>query len=157
MAFNNTPPGAPFIFQQIGVNPYDVKVGRRVEQHVRKGNVLRSLIFVARTDAGVRSDTLIDEMRVRIDKVETVDGPWRHLRHVTWSRQNILAANLPAGVIQVSFAHEWDGKVGGELRDLYVSTAPGSLVEFDYVGTAAGTLSVITNEIVAPAELGLVL
>lgn len=155
--YASKPPGAPYVFQQCSSYPYDLAAGRKVHQHERKGNNLRSLIFVARGADGERSDTLIDEMRLRIDKVETLDGPWRHLRNVTFSRHSIAAADLPAGVVQASFAHEWDGSFGGEVRDMYIPTMPGSLVEFDIESSAAGELTVITQEIVAPVELGMVL
>lgn len=149
------PPGAPATFQQLGAVPYDLATGRNVIPSIRKGNVIRSLIFVARTAAGVRSDAILSDFTLRIDKVETLQGPYAHARNVTYQRQNLSAASeLPTGVFQASFMHEWDGLVGGEVRDLYIPTSPGSLFEFDCIATATGRLEVITNEIVTPLSGG---
>ena len=152
-AYSPEPPGAG-TFQQWSQLSYDLTVGRRTIQHTRKGQTYRTLIFVARTAAGVRSDTLLNELEFRVDDVPVLSGLWRFCRDTTWHRQLVTAANLPAGVVQVSFAHEWDGKVGGELRENWVITAPGSKVEIELDVAVAGTLEVITNEIIPVAGSG---
>lgn len=135
-------------FQQWSQVAYDLTSGRRTLQHTRKGNVYRTLIFVARNSSGVRSDSVITDFEFSVDDVANLRGPWNYCKHVTWERQNLLAANLPTGVIQVSYCHEWDGKVGGELRDSWVATEPGSKVELELEVASTCTLHVITNEIV---------
>lgn len=141
-------------FQQWTQVAYDLSVGARTFDHTRKGNVYRQLILVARTTAGVRSDTVLTDLAFMVDEIASVRGPWAYLKHITWQRNLVLAANLPAGVVQVSYCHDWDGKTGGELRDGYVPTQPGSKVQIaTTVGTAC-TLEVITNEIVTSARQG---
>lgn len=141
-------------FQQWSQISYDLSTGVRTVPHTRKGNVYRTLICVARTAAGVRSDTMFTDLAFSVDEIANLKGPWTYLKHITWQRQQIATANLPAGVVQISYCHDWDGKVGGELRDGYVPTQPGSKVEFLITATAASTLTVITNEIVTSARQG---
>lgn len=146
-SYANEPPGAG-TFQQWSQISYDLTTGRRTLTHTRKGQTYRTLIFVTRDGDGARSNAIVDEMQFRVDDVPSIRGPWRYLRHVTWEKHLVAAANLPAGVVQVSYAHEWDGKVGGELRDGWVPTQPGSKVEIEVEAAASGALEVITNEIV---------
>lgn len=146
--FSPEPMGAG-TFQQWTEIPYDLQAGRKVFPHERKGNVYRELIFVTRDSAGDRSDAIVSNFEFSIDDVPNPPaGPWDYCRHLTWTRQNFAAASLPAGVIVVDFCSEWDGKVGGELRDDWIITAPGSKVEFKLDVDAAGELLVITNEII---------
>lgn len=141
-------------FQQWSQIAYDLTTGRRTVQHVRKGNVYRTLLFVARDSSGDRSNSVLTEFEFSVDDVANLRGPWTYCRHITWQRQGFPAANLPAGVVQVSYAHEWDGKVGGELRDSWIPTEPGSKVEMELEVAATSTLHVITNEIVTTAGDG---
>lgn len=153
--YADMPPGGNRTFRQLGAIPYDIPaVGSATVPLIRKGNVYRMLTFVARTAAGARSDSVISNLKFRLDRVENFHGPWSYLKWLTWSRQAITAAQLPAGVVQASFCHEWDGLVGGEVRDMYVPTLPGSLVELEYDAAAVGTLEVITDEIVTPIDAG---
>lgn len=146
-AYADAPRGAG-TFQQWSQIAYDLTVGRRVLQHTRKSNPYRTLILVARTAAGARSDAVVTSLEFRIDDIASERGPWSYLKHRTWQRHAFPASALPVGVVQVSFAHEWDGKVGGELRDAWVDTQPGTKVEVETDVAATGTLQIITNEIV---------
>jgi hypothetical protein len=161
---DTSPAGTPYApepagagtFQQWTQNRYDLNtVGRRTFPHNRKGQTYRGLILVTRNAAGARIDTILNEVRFSVDDVASLRGPWTYARHCTWERQNLVAAaDLPAGVAMVDFAHEWDGKVGGELRDAWVITAPGSKVEFELDVAVVGTLEVITNEVIPVAGSG---
>lgn len=152
--YAEAPTGAG-LFQQWSNITYDVTTGGvRTIPHVRKGQVYRTLIIVARTAAGARSDTAITDLAFLVDEIATIKGPWSYLKHATWQKHSIAAANLPAGVIQVSYAHDWDGKMGGELRDGWVPTQPGSKVEIQTTASVTATLTVITNEIVTNARQG---
>lgn len=151
--FSPEPPGAG-TFQQWTQLGYDLTAGRRTIPHTRKGQTYRTLLFVTRDNSGVRSDAIVSDFRFSVDDVASMRGPWGFCRHVTWERQLLAAANLPTGVVQVSFAHEFDGKVGGELRDNWVMTAPGSKVEMELEVAAAGTIQVITNEIIPAPGTG---
>lgn len=150
LPYATQPPGAG-TFQQWSEITLDFAIGRTRKPHTRKGNVYRTLLFVARTAAGVRSDTALDELTFNVDGVSSIKGPWAYLRHRTWQRQPYALTKLPAGVVQVSYCHEWDGKVGGEMRDWWIPTQPGTDVNFDFVATTAGQLQIITNEVVPKA------
>lgn len=147
------PPGAG-TFQQWSESTIDFGAGKTRKEHARKGNVYRTLILVARTAANVRSNTVLDELAFAVDDVASIKGPFDYLRHRTWDMQGFAAASLPTGVVQVSYAHEWDGRVGGELRDWWVQTQPGSSVFFDFQAAAPGKLQVITNEVVPMSGTG---
>lgn len=141
------PPGAG-TFQQLTEMTYPFNSGRSMKDHTRKGNVYRSLIIVARDGTGARSDTVLTEFEFSVDDVRSAKGRWPYLRHRTCQRQSWAASKLPTGVIQVSYAHDWDGIVGGELRDSWVLTQPGTSVFFHLNASDAGNLQVITNEVV---------
>jgi len=146
------PPGAGTL-QQWSQIPYDLPNGQGIRRdHPRRGQVYRTLIVVARTAAGVRSDTILSRLKFSVDEIFSANGSWLEHRHFTWQRQNLLLTKLPTGVAQISYAHEWDGKVGGELRDLWVPTQPGTSVYFEVDTTAAAVLEVLTNEVVPGAK-----
>lgn len=155
-AYATEPPGVG-TFQQWSRVAYDFAAGDRTIPFQRKGQWYRTLIFVFRDSSGVRSNSMLSStqlgnFRVDIDGVSMLNGPYGFLRDQMWRRQQIAAANLPTGVLQLSMAHEWDGKVGGEMRDSWVYTAPGTIAQAVGNFAATGTLTVITNEIVVDPE-----
>lgn len=141
-------------FQQWSQLSYDLTAGARTIAHNRKGQTYRTLLFIFRTAAGARSDVVADLFRFGVDDVNLLRGPYDYCKHESWQKQLVLAANWPTGVIQVSLAHEWDGKVGGEMRDMWIPTAPGSKVEIELNVLVTGTLEVVTNEVVPAAGSG---
>jgi hypothetical protein len=142
------PPGGG-TFQQWSSTPYEfAAAGRRVVRHTRVGQIYRQLIMVTRNSSGARSNAIVNSLRFSVDEVATVRGPWNYLRHLTWTEQSVTATQLPTGVITVNYAAEWDGKMGGEMRDNWLPTAPGTKVEIEADVAAAGSLTVLTNEIV---------
>lgn len=149
------PPGGR-TFQQWSELTYDFSTGKRTIRHTRTGQTYRTLLLVARDNTGVRSNSVLSELAFSVDGIALQKGLWAYHRHCTWKRQLLAAANLPAGVIQISLAHEWDGKVGGEMRDQYIVTAPGTDVSVELTSGAAGQLQIITNEVVSPAGSGVV-
>lgn len=146
-SFATEPPGAG-TFQQWSEITYPFNAGRVSKDHTRKGQVYRTLLIVARDNSGVRSDTVLTEFEFAVDDVRSMKGRWSYCRHRTCQRQAWAASKLPTGVIQVSYGHEWDGIFGGELRDHWVMTQPGTSVFFHLNASAAGNLQVLTNEVV---------
>jgi hypothetical protein len=154
-----TEPPASGTFQQWSRMPYDFSAGDRTIPLQRKGQTFRELIFIFRDSSGVRQNTMLSggqlgNFKLTIDGVDMLNGPYGFLRDQTWRRQSIAAANLPAGVLVWSGAHEWDGKVGGEMRDGWIITQPGTIATVALNGAAVGTLTVLTNEIIAEADSG---
>ena len=54
------------------------------------------------------------------------------------------------GVWLEDFAHEFDGKIGNELRDGWLGTVQSTRLELSGTFGSAGTLTILTND-VAPA------
>jgi hypothetical protein len=147
-AFETEPPGGPIynnltrqVFQFSGSGNLTVPI-------VRKGFLYREMLFIVRDGSGVRSNTIISNMVLRVDNVDHWNGDFAMFRQVTWERNRVTAGSLlPAGVAQQSWAHDWDGLTGGETRDQYVPTTPGSIAELRLVATAAGSLTILVNDV----------
>ena len=134
-------------------------VGENTLSLPRKGNYIRTLILTQRDDSGVRegADLPADSVRVVIDGYEKENLPPALIRHLMQQRygyddlEAVTAADDDEGVLVYPFSHDWDGKPGSELGDLWMPTAMASRLEIN--GTwqnTVGTLEVLTNDI-APA------
>jgi len=146
--FEQEPPGGPIynnltrqVFQWSGAGNLTVPL-------VRKGFLYREILFIFRDNAGARSNTVVSDAVFRVDNVDHWNGSIAMWRHVTWERNRVTSgALLPAGLTQQSFAHDWDGLTGGETRDQYVPTTPGSIVEMRLTATAAGSVTILVNDV----------
>lgn len=147
-AFEQEPPGGPIynnltrqVFQFAGAGTLTVPL-------VRKGFLYREILFVVRDASLVRSNAIITNMVLKVDNVEHWNGDFAMYRHVTWERnRGQTGANLPAGLAMQSFCHDWDGLTGGETRDTYVPTTPGSIAELRLTASAAGSLTILVNDV----------
>lgn len=117
----------------------------------RVGNLIRTLILQYRDDAAtpVRTTTEFpDPFRVELDGrilYNVGRDVWRGLMR----ERHSVAAEV--GIIVLDYSHDLDGKVGGELRDLYLVTTQATRLELvGNFGGSGGTLQIITND-VAPA------
>ena len=145
--FETEPPGGPIynnltkqVLQFSGSGTLTLPINR-------KGFLYRQLIFIVRDGSGVRSNAVISDAVFRVDNVEHWNGSFAMWRHVTWERNRSTGAQLPTGVAQQSFCFDWDGLNGGETRDQYVPTTPGSIVEMRLTATAAGSITVLVNDV----------
>jgi hypothetical protein len=66
----------------------------------------------------------------------------------------ISTAGFDEGLIWYSFAHDFDGKPGGELRDLWLPTVQSSRLELDIDPGAAGSVEFLVNDIAIAAAEG---
>lgn len=121
----------------------------------RKGFFMRQVLFVVRDNSGVRSNTVLagGDFRLIVDNVDVFNGTPDLWRHVMWERNRYAAGAtaLPTGVYQQSWCHDWDGLVGGETRDMWVPTQPGSIIELRATAAAAGSVTILVNDI-APTQ-----
>lgn len=146
---------------------YNVVTGQNTIRLTRVGNYLRNLIFILR-DNGSRANgesdwadptTLYLDTRP-LDIIE--NNNWRHQmyertgngsQYATASAQVApladLARALDNGVRVYDFAHEFDGLIGNENRDLWLPTLGSTRLEIQGVfGTlTSGTLTVLTNDV----------
>jgi hypothetical protein len=152
-SFETEPPGGPIynnlnrqIFQFSGAGNLTVPL-------VRKGFLYREIIFIVRDNAGARSNTVCTDATFTVDNINHWAAPYDFWRHVTWERGNLATgATQPAGVTLQSFCHDWDGKVGGETRDQYVPTTPGSIAQATFVVGAAGSITMLVNDVTPTQE-----
>jgi len=152
--FETEPPGGP-IYNNLTRQVYQFSgSGNLTVPIVRKGFLYREMIFIFKDNSGVRSNSVVSDAVLRIDNVDVWNGSTAMWRHVTWERSKVATftpGSFPAGVTLASFAHEWDGTVGGETRDWYVPTTPGSIAEMRLTATAAGSVTILVNDVTPTA------
>jgi hypothetical protein len=164
---NQTTPPAMNTTQYWTRQDFPVNAGNINIRLTRMGNYIRNLIFVYRDGSGVRStqDTnWPDPVTVYYD-TRPLDTPsravWleRLMNRYGYGRQignTNAAAGSPlvldsglgreASVWPLDFAHEFDGGVGRENRDLWLPTLSSTRFEIGGTWGATGTLSVLTND-----------
>lgn len=112
----------------------------------RTGNLIRNLIFVHRTAAGVRSATVEpDEISFTWDSSDIYSNvPIEIMR--AWHRAR-FGADAPTGVVVFAYTDDQDGVAGYESRHLYLPTSASTRLEYSGTFGAAGTLEIITNDL----------
>lgn len=112
----------------------------------RRGNLIRGLLFVFRNEAGARDNACVPEsFRFRWDGREMFDMDTEVQRFFMRERGGQA---VDTGVILIDFTHEFDGRLGAELRDQWLRTLKSSDLSVDLNGVdAAGQLSVITVDV----------
>lgn len=119
----------------------------------RVGNLLRTLIFVARaTGGGARTTANFpDPVTINWDARQLIREP-RYLRRAYMAERYITSsAGHPAGVFVYDFDHDVLGHGGDGTPELWIPTVQSTRLELS--GTfAAGDLTVMTND-VAPVEV----
>jgi hypothetical protein len=117
------------------------------------GNFIRNLILVFRDSSGAREGaTYSESVQLQLDG-QSIYNELTILRRDFMAQSfgyelaPIATADFDEGVLVYTFNHDFDGKPGGELRDLWLPTTQASRLEFIHVAGEAGTLEVITNDI----------
>jgi hypothetical protein len=128
-----------------------VNAGANTTRLTRVGNMLRNVIFIARTAAGVRSDTVFpDPATLSWDGNQLfLESQANHLRRLTEKLLNPL--DRPVGVFAYPFSHSEDNSIGDGPPSLWLATVGSSRIEVTGNSAAAGTLQIVTND-VAPVE-----
>jgi len=132
-----------------------VNAGENTLELKRKGNYLRQIILVLRRAGTSRANGQTDwpaETRILRDAF-----PIRYLNDLVWRTQMFdrtgltgtldAAGALEAGVRFHDYAHEFDGELGRENRDLWQPTRGSTRLEIAGNFVTAGTLTVITNDV----------
>lgn len=140
-------PPALGVTQEFSTQDIAVNAGSFNPRLTRMGNTIRSWLFVTRDPAtGVRSDLMCDPVQYTLDSKELSTQPL----YVT---AQYMAERYPdgytrdAGVYLLDFAHDFDGRVGDELRDQWLATTTGTRFELRGSNWSACTLHVITNDV----------
>lgn len=127
----------------------------------RVGNYIRDLIFVYRDPTGSRAaiagnfpDPLSIYWDTRLLK-SYLRNIWRHemARKFGLTAAVEAAAGLDNGVFVEDFAHDFDGRVGWELRDAWLPTVQSTRLEVAGTFGAAGSLTVLTNDVSPAGEV----
>lgn len=130
----------------------NIAVGQQQTLLPRVGNLIRMLIVIARNGAGARVDTVFPDPA-------TLQWDARTLRLDT---QTVMIQNLAetvpalsardAGVFAYLFNDADHNMVGDDTPTLWLPTVQSSRIEIDGPSAVAGTLQVITNDII-PTEV----
>lgn len=129
---------------------FPVVSGANTLQLNRVGNVIRNHILVFRDASGSRSSadsTGVTPTSITMKKDASVilqanTDTLRQRNYETY------LFDVPAGVIALPYTTDPTGMAGHEYGDSYLSTATSTNLQFVFTSSAAGTLQVITNDIV---------
>jgi hypothetical protein len=125
-----------------------VTLGANTVQFKRVGNLIRTLVLVHRDGSGVRSDAnLPDPLQLFMDGRLIFNEGLAIRRNYMRERYGVPAASIDAGVVVIDFAHDIDGRMGGELRDNWLQTAQSTRLELQGSFAAAGALTILTNDV----------
>jgi hypothetical protein len=131
-----------------------VSAGENTIELKRKGNYLRQIIFVLRSN-GSRStgeNNWPDETRFLRDAFPARyynNTVWTHLMYerTGFDAANEAANGLDNGVRFHDYIHEFDGALGRENRDLWQPTRGSTRLEIAGNFGGASTLDIITNDV----------
>lgn len=133
-----------------------INAGSQTPRLSRVGNALRTLLLVTRDATGARITTMFpDPVTLQWDGRQLLTVPTKLSRHYMQERYGYASASIDAGVYALDFTHDFDGHPGGELRNGYLATTQGSRIELQGSYGAAGTLTVLTNDVLAFADAAL--
>jgi hypothetical protein len=137
----------------------NVSAGQQTIRLDRVGNMIRDLLFVYRDAAGVRNKgnfpgTLDLSWDTRLLKSLT-PMVWRGSMSQRFGLTGAddSAAGLDTGVYVEDYCHEFDGLAGAELRDGWLPTVQSTRLEVLGNFGAAGTLTVLTNDVSPVGEV----
>jgi hypothetical protein len=132
--------------------------GQQTLRFTRVGNYIRNLILVARRNSGTRANGDSDFPDPATLQLDT--RPLDIVERNNWKNQmyertgygangaaNDAAGGLDSGVFVYDFAHEFNGTLGLENRDLWLPTLTSTRLELQGNFANAGTLTVLTNDV----------
>jgi hypothetical protein len=128
-----------------------VVVGNNYTQITRVGNLIRNLVFLARTAAPALSDTVFPNPAIiSWDARQLINETQNYRSQVMFER--LLGQTRDAGVFAYSFDHDNDNHCGDDDPTLWLPTVQATRLELDGNSAAAGTIQILTND-VAPVAL----
>lgn len=123
------------------------------------GNLIRNHFFIWRDATGARTNVnfpapLNYSLDTRLLKsYQAIVWRGQMAQRFGFSGADEAAGALNAGVFVEDFTHDFDGRAGYELRDLWLQTAQNTRLDLDGNFGAAGTLTVVTNDVSAVGEV----
>jgi hypothetical protein len=138
---------------------FNVTAGQQTIRMQRVGNLLRNVIFIYRDATQVRNRTnfppsfqIMWDTRLLKDYNPTI---WRQQMSQRYNLPGAddAATGLDTGVYVEDYMHEFDGFAGAEMRDGWLPTVPSTRLEVQAVFGAAGTLTILTNDVSPAGEV----
>lgn len=127
----------------------NISAGDQRVRFTRVGNLVRCMVLVFRNATPARNTTNFpDPLRIEWD------GKILHNKGRDLLRQDVrdhFRLTPETGVFVLGFHHDQNGEAGNESRNLYLPTTQASRIEAVGNFGAAGTLTILTNDI-APAK-----
>jgi hypothetical protein len=127
-----------------------ITVGQNTVRMTRVGNVIRNLVFINRDASGDRTDTGIPvELRLLIDGKTWRQNSFAYEQQRIFELYGYGAGDRPAGVWILPLTDDFDGTPGEEMGDYWLATTGATRLELQATWTAAGSLMILTNDILA--------
>ncbi len=140
-------------YQRWVSNTFPIVSGGNTLRLPNVSNLIRNLVFIYRLAAGTRADTEFpDSLELRIDGYARDQIRKDSVRFRMWERYNYPTAELDTGVYVWDWTHELDGKPGFETRELWLPTNSATRLELVGTFTAAGSLTVLTNDVITAGD-----
>lgn len=128
---------------------YPVPAGNFNLRLQRMGNLIREIIFVYRTTTPARSDAnFMATVRLELESHAIINEAQDLRKSYMKERTAHVLGAYDLGVFVYDFAHDWDARIGGETRDQYIETSQATRLELVGSYGAAGTVDVLTNDVV---------
>lgn len=129
----------------------NITAGDQRVRLTRMGNLIRNLVFIFRNATPARNSTNFpDPLRIEWDG-KILHNIGRPLIQHYMRERNGFAPDT--GVFAFQFTYDLDYKPGNEMRDLYLPTTQGTRLELVGNFGAAGTLTVLTNDVAPAADI----
>ena len=134
---------------------FNVVSGNNTLQMNRVGNVIRNIFLVFRDSGGSRANADSTGVTPTSFTLKKDAGVLLQENTDTQRQRNYEAYgfDVPAGVIAFPFTLDPNGTAGHEYGDSYLPTAQSTVLQWIFQSSAAGTLQVITNDLVIAGNL----
>lgn len=127
---------------------FTINNGQNTVRLNRVGNLIRQLHLIFRTTSPARANNYPDPGQWFIDSKLLFNYP--AALSPVYMEERQISATVDTGVQVWDWCHDFDGLLGGEMRDQYLPTTQATRLELQGSFASAGTLVVLTND-VAPA------
>lgn len=124
---------------------FTINSGQSTVRLQRVGNFIRNLVLILRTPTTRSSVNMPDPIQLFMDSKLLVNQG-RQLQP-QYMAERSLTSVIETGVTVFDRTHDWDGLIGGEMRDQWLPTTQATRLEFQGSFGAGGTLVVLTNDI----------
>lgn len=129
---------------------FNLSNGLNTIQSTRVGNIIRNHILIFRDSTGTRAladsgGTTPTSMTLFRDSETKYQMNVDTLRQLSYELHGI---DVPAGCVVLNYCDDPDNIAGGEYGDQYLPTVGSTKLVFQFTTTAAGTLEILTNDIV---------